>query len=103
MRVFISILFILTSSLAYAINNDPWHNVCPQPDVSYCKNIGQDAYNASGAEFVKNIRLGKITGVSWRPKGSMIGYSEPLPDAGIPGRTHTSPRDSYCLGSDLSL
>ena len=32
---------------------------------------------------MRNVKLGKIVGVAWRPKGSMV------------GRDRTSPRDAY--------
>jgi hypothetical protein len=64
-----------------------WANVCPASDVSYCRNVGKDAYNATGSRVLRNVRLGKIIGVAWRPRGSLIS---------LPGFTvRTSPRDAY--------
>jgi len=48
-----------------------------------------------GASFLKNVVLGKIIGVAWRPKGSVIGVSIAIPEAGIPEEIRTSPRDAY--------
>ncbi len=73
-----------------------WTNGCPKPDVSYCKGVGKDAYNNStNPPLMRGIRLGKITGVTWRPKGSIIGISEAIPSAGIGETIRTSPRDAY--------
>ncbi len=55
-------------------------NVCPKPDVGYCKNIGKKAYLESsmigdGNEKFSGaltIKYGKIYGVIWRSKGSII-------------------------------
>ena len=46
-------------------------NVCPRPDVGFCKNIGKVAYEKRpliGAPF----KFGVIKGVVWRSKGSII-------------------------------
>ena len=64
-----------------------WANVCPDPEVSYCRDLGKDAYNATGSRVLRNVRLGKIIGVAWRPRGSVVS----LP--GFPVRT--SPRNAY--------
>jgi len=55
-------------------------NVCPKPDVGYCNNIGKIAYledsmiKGDGVMFTgaMTIRYGKIYGVIWRSKGSII-------------------------------
>ena len=44
---------------------------------------------------MRGIKLGKITGVTWRPKGSVIGVSPAIPSAGIPESVRKSPRDAY--------
>lgn len=46
-------------------------NVCPKPDVSYCRNIGREAYikdTLVGGTF----DYGKIKGVVWRSKNSIV-------------------------------
>ena len=73
-----------------------WTNICPDPQVQHCKNVGRIAQNNdTNPPALRGIKLGKIIGVAWRPKGSLIGYSEAIPDAGIPASTRTSPRDAY--------
>ncbi len=55
-------------------------NVCPKPDVSYCNDIGKTAYHDGSVATVEGERLvtamavkyGKIFGVVWRSKGSII-------------------------------
>lgn len=97
MKILISILFLFAiTSFGYAANTDPWQNVCPDASIVYCKDAGKYAHNGPGSTpALKGIKLGKIIGVAWRPKGSIIGYSKPIPEAGIPGSTRLSPRDSY--------
>ena len=85
-------IILLTSSTGYA-KEIKWSNICPDPGVIYCKNVGKDAYNANYEP--KDIILGKITGVAWRPKGSIIGISEAIPKARILEEIRTSPRDAY--------
>lgn len=71
-------------------------NVCPKPDVPYCDGVGKNAYNNStNPPALQGIKLGKIVGVTWRPKGSVIGISEAIPAAGIEEEVRTSPRDAY--------
>ncbi len=92
--IYLAILIFL-STIAFATDTNSWKNVCPDPDICYCKNVGKTAYNAFGPEAAKHVKLGKIIGVAWRPKGSVIGYSTPPPEAGLPRKTHLSPRDAY--------
>jgi len=55
-------------------------NVCPKPDVGYCNNIGKIAYledsmiGDGDKKFTgaMTLRYGKIYGVVWRSKGSII-------------------------------
>lgn len=53
-----------------------WTNLCENntnhatEKPSYCQNVGKDAYNAIGGP---GYRWGKITGVTYLPKGSLIG------------------------------
>lgn len=73
-----------------------WTNICPKPDVPYCKGVGKNAHNNStNPPVLCGAKLGKIIGVAWRPKGSVIGVSEAIPSAGIPESVRTSPRDAY--------
>ena len=94
-----SITVLSTSSVK--IDQQPeldWKNVCDGPDstsVSYCRNVGKDAYNATGAVILREVKLGRIIGVCWRPTGSIIGYSPAIPAANIPAETRKSPRDAY--------
>ena len=66
-----------------------WKNVCGHDDSpkNYCHNVGKKAYNElwKNNSGLKDISLGKIVGVAWRPKGSKIG-DNPL---------RVSTRDAY--------
>lgn len=81
----------------YYYNEEPkWNNICPDPDVSYCNNVGKNAHNNNtNPPALRGIRLGKIIGVAWQPKGSIIGYEEAIPSANIPAKSYLSPRDAY--------
>ena len=46
-------------------------NICPKPDVSYCRNIGREAY-ANDILVGGNFSYGKIKGVIWRSKNSIV-------------------------------
>jgi len=46
-------------------------NVCPKPDVSECRNIGRLGYEKD-TMFNKEYDYGKIVGVVWRSKGTII-------------------------------
>ena len=96
MRIIILILtIILVVPNAYA-KSPNWQNMCPAADVHYCKDTGKHAYNNStNPPLMRGIKLGKIIGVIWRPKGSLIGISEAIPKANIPEEIRTSPRDAY--------
>lgn len=89
------IVFLLLPVVVFAAQ-PKWQNICPKGDVSYCKNVGKTAHNNStNPPLLRGIKLGKIIGVCWRPKGSVIGISEAIPSAGIPESVRTSPRDAY--------
>ncbi len=77
--MFLSVILISAGEAA-------WESNCPSSEIVYCSNIGKGAYNATGHSAVKNIELGKIVGVVWRPQGSSISSSNP---------SRTSPRDAY--------
>ncbi len=96
MRKIVSVLLFLLLPVAVFAIQPRWQNICPQDDVPYCKNIGKNAYNNStNPPLLRGIKLGRIIGVSWRPKGSVIGISEAIPSAGIPESVRKSPRDVY--------
>ena len=87
-----ALMLPLTSNAA----TPDWSNICPKPDVSYCKSVNKIAHNNStNPPLMRGIKLGKITGVTWRPKGSIIGVSPAIPAANIPESIRTSPRDAY--------
>jgi len=91
----VSIFLLLLTSAVFAAQPN-WQNICPKDNVSYCKNIGKNAHNNStNPPVLRSIKLGKIIGVSWRPKGSVIGISEAIPSAGIPESVRKSPRNAY--------
>lgn len=94
-------LILITLGLMFSVgsvqaNSANWKNICPDPIVDYCKNLYKYAYNNStNHPSIRNIKLGLITGVAWRPKGSVIGISEGIASANIPQSVRTSPRDAY--------
>jgi len=91
--IFYAMLMLPFASNATKAN---WTNICPKPEVSYCKNIGKKAHNNStNPPLMRGIKLGKISGVTWRPKGSVIGISPAIPAAGIPESIRKSPRNAY--------
>ena len=91
----VSIFLLLLTSAVFAAQPN-WQNICPKDDVSYCKNVGKNAHNNfTNPPLLRGIKLGKIIGVSWRSKGSVIGISEAIPSAGIPESVRKSPRNAY--------
>lgn len=94
MRTLLFAFILLTLSASYT-HASSWTNICPSSDTTYCNSVGKNAYNATGHKALKNIKLGKIIGVTWKLKGALIGYSKPIPQAGIPGSTRLSPRNAY--------
>jgi hypothetical protein len=90
-----TVIALLFPLVVYAAQPS-WQNICPKDDVPYCKNVGKNAHNNStNPPLLRGIKLGKIIGVSWRPKGSVIGVSEAIPSASIPENVRKSPRDAY--------
>jgi hypothetical protein len=96
MRAAIALIPVLLLSVAPA-GAEPlsWTSICPDTSVDYCEHVGKTAHNAQGPAILRNVELGKIVGVAWRPKGSVIGKTEPLPSAGIPGSIRTAPENSH--------
>lgn len=88
-------LFIVFISFSVDAAKHKWTTICPDKDVTYCSSVGKTAHNSTGNQFMRNIKLGKITGVSWRPKGSVIGFSEAIPSAKIPASVRKSPRNAH--------
>ena len=86
--LFLFTIIVLQGSLAnvYAVDTSPWESVCPDGSVAYCENVGRNAHNRNGPPELKELKLGKIIGVAWRAKGSLITTTCP---------TETSPRDAY--------
>jgi len=89
------ILYVVVTSVPVKAAKQKWISICPDKDIIYCSHVGKTAHNSRGNKFIRNIKLGKIKGVSWRPKGSVIGFSEAIPSAGIPARVRKSPRNSH--------
>lgn len=88
----ISVMF--TTPVAFAADA-PWGNQCPDADILFCDHVGKTAFNATGTAVMKDIPLGKIEGVIFRPAGSLLGISEAIPDAGIPEQIRTAPEDGW--------
>jgi hypothetical protein len=94
----IALLFALSIELSCSsagMQQTRWQNVCPDESISYCQDVGKEAYDATGPPVLRNTKLGKVIGVSWRPKGSIIGISPAIPETGIPKEIRTAPRDAY--------
>src|SRR4051812_40676756 len=74
----------------------PYRDVCPGGSAQYCGYIGKRAVNnTTMPRVLRDIDVGVIRGVAWRPKGSVIGVSEALPKAGIKKEVRLSPRDAF--------
>jgi hypothetical protein len=70
-RLFFALLLFFV--LGFGSKAIAWQNVCPNDTCKeYCANVGKVAYNAFGTEVMRSVKLGKIIGVCWRPKGSLI-------------------------------
>ncbi len=86
--LFLVIILLSLPLQALSFEKNPWHNICDDPGDNpgkyYCENVGKTAYNAFGHPALRDVALGKIIGVAWRPKGSAISTS---------GRV--SPRNAY--------
>jgi hypothetical protein len=86
-------LILITVASLHALE---FTSICSNdPSNPYCENVGKFAYNMYGQKKLQEIRLGKIIGVAWKLKGAMIGYSEPMPSAGLPGHPYLSPRNAF--------
>lgn len=93
--IFISYSIVYCRQLTY-------NNVCGRDNIcdSYCKNVGKNAYNFN---FPSDILLGKIIGVTWKQKGSLIAIEDAIPSARIPENIRISPRNSYYYIIDGSI
>lgn len=64
---------------ASPVQADGWTSVCGDPDYSYCNycdNVGKSALNNfTNPSALRGVKIGKIVGVAWRPKGSVISPS----------------------------
>ncbi|MBZ0098991.1 MAG: hypothetical protein K8F30_07890, partial [Taibaiella sp.] len=89
------ILGALCLLAAFSADASEWADICKTKPNPYCKAVGQSAYNATGPAALRRVRLGEIKGVTWRPKGSVIGASPAIPAAGIPKSIRVSPRDAF--------
>ena len=69
-------------------------NVCPKPDVSYCRNIGREAYT-NDLLFAGNFSYGKIKGVIWRSKGSIVRVYGGSIDLGIDPEIYRAKSAAY--------
>lgn len=97
MKWFIAALIVSISS-SFALAAQPkWENVCPNQKISYCEEIGKNAHNneAITPPIFQGVKVGKIIGVIWREKGSVIEISVAIPSAGIPEFVRKSPQDAY--------
>lgn len=94
MRIFILLTALLgAGSVIAEKDTGPWTNHCP--GAGYCEHVGKYAYNGFGLAALRQVQLGVIVGVTWKPRGAMIGVSPAIPEAGIPEQIRLSPRDAY--------
>ena len=63
-----------TTPIPPSVSTFPFTNVCERdPGVTYyCDDVGKRAHNFLGHKALRNIDLGPIIGVSWRPQGSLV-------------------------------
>ena len=91
-RIYTAVL-ALTLSFSAAADDKAFGNLCPDPSVSYCKDVGKRAYNAIGAQAMRDIDLGPILGTTFKRMGAVVS---------APGRSiRLSSRDAwyYIIGS----
>lgn len=69
-------------------------NVCPKPDVNYCKNMGREAY-ANDLLVGGNFTYGKIKGVIWRSKNSIVRIYGGSLDLGIEPEIYRASSAAY--------
>lgn len=89
-----ALMMLLAAPTSYACSagGGVWKNDCPNKTASeYCANVGKIAHNAVGPAVMRSVKLGKIIGVVWRPKGSLRNH--PGGQYSTPART--SPRDAF--------
>nr|VFK63383.1 MAG: hypothetical protein BECKUNK1418G_GA0071005_10334 [Candidatus Kentron sp. UNK]VFK71663.1 MAG: hypothetical protein BECKUNK1418H_GA0071006_107619 [Candidatus Kentron sp. UNK] len=75
---------------------DKWENLCLAKKIEYCQNVGKTAHNnKNNPKLLVGIKLGKITGLIWRERKSIIGYSPAIPRANIPEKIRYAPENAY--------
>ena len=94
MKYILLFLLVVMPHLVTALESQ-WQNQCPDADVLFCDHVGKTAFNAIGPAAMRDVPLGTIEGVIYRPAGSLIGISDALPDAGIPEEIRTAPEDGW--------
>lgn len=81
--------------LISAAAENRWTNECPDVSERYCPNVGKTGINSfNNPPILRGKKLGKIKGVTWRPKGSAIAYVAGVPDAGISEKKIKTPKDA---------
>ncbi len=73
--VLVLLALALIAAVVWGAETEFWTDVCPDPDIEYCEDVGKTAYDYRGM-----FKLGQIIGVMWRPGG--------------PSATENSDRDS---------
>lgn len=106
MKLFLISFALLT--LSVTAQSATWESNCPDAPGG-CEDVGKIAFNNAHwlkpgkmRDNMESIVLGKITGVIWRPKGSLIGMSEAIPASNIKASARTAPEDAwyYIIKSD---
>ena len=74
LNIIIFMSFGALTSVAQS-KNMRWANICPDDNITYCDNVGKNAYsNSRKSPLPKGTKLGRIEGVAWRRKGAMISH-----------------------------
>jgi len=73
-----------------------FEDICSSRNVEYCRNVGKNAYNNSkNPKLLRNIKLGKIVGVTWKKRGSVILIEDAIPKYNIAEERYFAPKDAY--------
>ncbi|MBE9503166.1 MAG: hypothetical protein IME96_03220 [Proteobacteria bacterium] len=95
MKALITLLILTLIPLISTAAENRWTNECPGVSERYCPNVGKTGNNSfNNPPILRGKKLGKIKGVTWRPKGSTIAYVEGVSDAGIPEKKIKAQKDA---------
>lgn len=90
MRLFETLILMAALITPATASGSVWQNVCPDKEIYYCNDVGKIGYH-----YYTKLKVGRILGVAWRPKGSLIGIEPAIPKLHIKEQYRVSPRDAY--------